>query len=170
MPEQRTIFIDWDGPYTFDELDELQEPRTDYGLYLVYGAHPLYGGDVLLYIGQSGERTFGDKLGEERGYWEAEEDFQPLNLYVGRLMGPVTPTGETWGGELDLALRLLVYAHVPVFNGREVAASPDDDLKGVHVVNWGNFLDLAPEVSGSRYIYKYPDTPEYTYYGKTGEH
>jgi hypothetical protein len=51
-----------------------------------------------------------------------------------------------------------------------VAASPDDDLKDVHVVNWGQFLDLAPEVSGHRYLYKFPDNPEYSYYGKQGEH
>jgi len=166
----KTIFIDWDGPYTFDELEELEDPRIDYGLYQVYGAHPLYGEEVLLYLGQTGERAFGDKLAEERSYWEAEEDFQPLSIYVGRLMGPVTPTGGDWVEEMDLAHRLLVFAHVPVFNGREVAAAPDDALKEVHVVNWGSHLDLAPEVSGARYLYKFPDTPEYSYYGKQGEH
>lgn len=166
----KTIFIDWDGPYSFDELDELEDPRVDYGLYQVYGAHPLYGEEVLLYLGQTGERTFGDKLNQERAYWEAEEEFQPLTVYVGRLMGPVTPNGGDWEEEMDLAHRLLVFAHVPVFNGREVAATPDDDLKKVHVVNWGSHLDLAPEVSGARYLYRFPDTPEYSCYGKQGEH
>jgi len=166
----KTIFIDWEGPYTFDELEELEDPRIDYGLYQVYGAHPLYGEEALLYLGATGERTFGEKLGEERAYWEAEEDFRPLTLYVGRFMGPLTPSHEGWAEEMDLAARLLIFAHVPVFNGREVAAAPDDDLKEVHVVNWGSHLDLAPEVSGARYLYKYPDIPEYTYYGRQGEH
>lgn len=167
---KKTIFIDWDGPYTFEELGDLEDPRIDYGLYQVYGTHPLYGEEVLLYLGQTGAQTFGERLAEERSYWEAEEDFHPLTLYVGRLMGPVTPNGGDWGEEMDLAHRLLVFAHMPVFNSRELAAAPDSDLKGVHVVNWGSHLDLAPEVSGARYLYKFPDTPEYTYYGKHGEH
>ena len=29
------IYIDWDGPYTLDELEELDDPRIDYGLYQV---------------------------------------------------------------------------------------------------------------------------------------
>jgi hypothetical protein len=167
------IYIDWDGPYTLDELEELDDPRIDYGLYQVYGSHPLYGEEVLLYLGATGatgERTFGARLAEEQNYWEVEEDFQPLIIYVGRLMGVVTPTNAAWEEEMDLALRLLTYAHAPVFNAREVAAMPDDDLKDVHVVNWGEYLDLAPEVSGHRYLYKFPDTPEYSYYGKQGEH
>ena len=166
----RTIFIDWDGPYALDEIEELEDPRIDYGLYQVYGSHPLYGEEVLLYLGATGERTFGTRLTEEQSYWEVEEDFQPLAIYVGRLMGPVTPTNGVWEEEMELAHRLLVFAHSPVFNAREVAAAPDDDLKNVHVVNWGRYLDLAPEVSGNRYFLKFPDTPEYFYYGKQGEH
>ena len=167
----RNIYIDWEGPFTLDELEELDDPRIDYGLYQVYGSHPLYGEDVLLYLGATGgERTFVSRLADEQNYWEAEEDFQPLIIFVGRHMGVVTPTNGVWEEEMDLALRLLVFAHAPVFNAREVAVSPDDDLKDVHVVNWGQDLDLAPEVSGRRYLYKFPDTPEYSYYGKQGEH
>jgi hypothetical protein len=167
----KTIFIDWEGPFTLDELEELDDPRIDYGLYQVYGSHLLYGEEVLLYLGATGgERTFGNRLAEEQSYWEAEEDFQPLIFYVGRFMGVVTPSHGVWEEEMDLALRLLVFAHAPVFNAREVAAAPDDDLKEVHVINWGQYLDLAPEVTGRRYLYKFPDTPEYSYYGKQGEH
>ncbi len=167
----REIFLDWEGPFTTDELEDLNDPRIDYGLYQVYGTHPLYGEEVLLYLGATGGgRTFGTRIAEEQTYWETEEDFQPLVVYVARHMGVVTPSNGDWEEEMDLALRLLIFAHAPVFNAREVAASPDDDLKEVHVVNWGQYLDLAPEVSGRRYLYKFPDTPEYTYYGKQGEH
>jgi hypothetical protein len=93
----KNIYIDWDGPYTLDELEELDDPRIDYGLYQVYGSHPLYGDEVLLYLGATGgERTFGGRLAEEQNYWEVEEDFQPLIIYVGRLMGLVTPTNGEW--------------------------------------------------------------------------
>jgi len=168
---ERTIYIDWDGPYSLEELEELEDPRLDYGLYQIYGAHPLYGEEVLLYLGVTGGgRTFGSRIAEEQGYWEAEEDFEPLAVYVGRLMGLVTPAEAAWEDEMEVAHRLLVFAHAPVFNDRQVAAVPEDDLKNVQVINWGEYLDLAPEVSGRRFLYKFPDTPEFSYYVKQSGH
>ena len=135
----------------------------------MYGTHPLYGEEVLLYLGRTESGTFGQKLEEERAYWEAESDFEPYSIYVGRLAGTSTPAGEAWAQEIDQASRLLAYAHCPVFTGRELGAAPDEDLKEVHVVNWGNFLDLAPEVSGARWLFRFQELPGYNYYGRHGE-
>ncbi len=165
----RFIYIDWDGPYSFDELDELDDRSSDYGIYQVYGNHPLYGEEVLLYLGTTDEGTFAHKLRAEREYWEAEPEFHPLSLYVGRLAGLSTPSGEVWAQEIDLAARLLIYAHAPAFNGREVGANPDPDLADLHLINWGNYRDLAPEVSGARWLYKFEDLPSYNIYGRHGE-
>ncbi len=69
----REIFLDWEGPFTTDELEDLNDPRIDYGLYQVYGTHPLYGEEVLLYLGATGGgRTFGTRIAEEQTYWETE--------------------------------------------------------------------------------------------------
>lgn len=165
---EKIIFIEWDGPYDFDELEELTDASCDYGLYQIYGAHPVYGEETLLYLDRTTDRVFGARLAEEQPYWEAEGDFHPLHLYVGRLAGAMTPGGDTWGREIDLAARLLIFAHAPVFNGRELGAAPDSDLKEVHVINWGAHMDLAPEVSGARWLYKFIELSDYNVYGKHG--
>jgi hypothetical protein len=163
------IYIEWDGPYFFEECHELNDESCDYGLYQVYGVHPLYGSEVLLYIGKTDDRIFALHLADEQEYWESEVDFHPLTIYVGRLAGAATPDGEQWGREMDQAARLLIYSHVPVFNGRELGASPDEDLKDIHVINWGSQMDLAPEVSGARWLYKFSQLPSYNVYGSHGE-
>jgi hypothetical protein len=164
----KTIYVEWDGPYSFDELEELYDESCDFGLYQIYGDHPMYGEETLLYLGRTVDRTFGAKLVEEQPYWEAEGDFQPLAIYVGRLAGEMTPGGDVWGQEIDLAARLLIFAHAPVFNGRELGAAPDNDLQKVHVINWGAHMDLAPEISGARWLYKFTELLDYNVYGKHG--
>jgi hypothetical protein len=166
---EKMIYLEWDGPYSFDDLEELQDETCDYGIYQVYGMHPVYGAEVLLFLGKTEDRTFGAQLTEEQPYWEAESDFQPINIFVGRLAGQVTPNGDVWAREIDAAARLLAYAHLPVFNGRELGSAPDEDLKEIHIINWGNYMDLAPEVSGARWLYKFPEIPPYNIYGKHGE-
>lgn len=51
--QQTIIHIDWDGPYTLDQLKDLMDSKTEKGIYQVYGFHPVYGKDVLLYIGKT---------------------------------------------------------------------------------------------------------------------
>lgn len=167
----RTIYLEWDGPFGPGEVAELDDPRMDYGLYQVYGMHPLYGAEVLLYIGITlNGRTFAAQLSEEQKYWELEEDFFPTNFYVGRLMGVATPAEGVWEEEMELAQHLLAYTYVPVFNSRQLASVPPEYLKEIHLVNWGEKGDLETEVSGRRYLDRFPDTPEITYYAKQGEH
>ena len=58
------IHIEWEGPYSLNQLDTLNDLRRDHGLYQIYGHHPVYGSNVLLYIGQ----TYGrDVWGADRG-------------------------------------------------------------------------------------------------------
>ncbi|MES5869165.1 hypothetical protein [Bacillus cereus group sp. RP32] len=40
-----------DGPYSITDLVKLKNEEIDYGIYQIYGNHPVYGNDVLLYIG-----------------------------------------------------------------------------------------------------------------------
>jgi hypothetical protein len=61
---ERIIHIEWDGPYSLDQLDSLKDLRKDHGLYQIYGHHPIYGSNVLLYIGQTYGRTFGERIEE----------------------------------------------------------------------------------------------------------
>jgi hypothetical protein len=49
MDNQTFIHIEWDGPYKFwdrpsqlESVSTLKGP-TDYGIYQIYGGHPVYG-------------------------------------------------------------------------------------------------------------------------------
>ena len=56
------IHIDWDGPYRIEEINELNDEKKDYGIYQIYGTHPVYGSNVLLYIGKADQQTFGARI------------------------------------------------------------------------------------------------------------
>ena len=50
----RSVRIEWEGPFSIEEVLELNDGNKDYGLYQIYGHHIVYGKDSLLYIGQTG--------------------------------------------------------------------------------------------------------------------
>jgi hypothetical protein len=56
------IQIHWEGPYKLTELSTLMNTTTDYGIYQIYGKHPVYGSDVLLYIGKADYQTLGKRI------------------------------------------------------------------------------------------------------------
>ncbi|WP_241675042.1 hypothetical protein [Paenibacillus luteus] len=163
ITQQMMIHIDWDGPYTLDQLKGLMNSNTEKGIYQVYGTHPVYGKDVLLYIGKTGNQTFGRRLLQEK--WDNTNNYGDIKFYVGRLAGSVTPLSEVWLQEIDLAERLLIYAHKPAFNSMSLQTLPHQDLFKVHILNWGMFKQLMPEVSGLRWTNVLDDMPNYQVYG-----
>jgi hypothetical protein len=149
------IQIDWDGSYPIDEIDKLNDGKRDYGVYQVYGTHPVYGSNVLLYIGKTDQQTFGVRIKEER--WDDPYytcDYRRIEIYVGRFAGESPPSDDQWSRQIDLAGRLLIVAHSPSYNlqgSNSTSSSVDDsDLENIHVLNWGAYKNLLPEVSGAR--------------------
>lgn len=151
------IQIDWDGPYSLAELNKLQNGETDYGVYQIYGKHPIYGSDVLLYIGKADQQTYGLRISQEG--WEYENDYKNFKIYVGRLRGSQPSTNDEWSKEIDLAERLLIYVHKPALNSKSIASLPDAELQDIHILNWGSYRDILPEVSGLRWTSKLDDFP-----------
>lgn len=63
---QEEIHMVWEGPYSYEEItNTLRDEYCDFGVYQIYGAHPIYGSDVLLYIGKADQQTFGVRLSQE---------------------------------------------------------------------------------------------------------
>jgi hypothetical protein len=60
--EERISHIEWEEPCSLNQLDTLKDLRKDRGHYQIYGHQPVYGSKVLLYIGQTVGRTFGDRI------------------------------------------------------------------------------------------------------------
>ena len=70
-------------------------------------------------------------------------------------------SNDVWDKSIDLVERLLIYAHEPERNSKGLYSIPDEELYDVHILNWGNFGSLLPEVSGLRYTNKFEDLPNY---------
>ena len=156
------IHIQWEGPYNLEQLSILNNKQIDYGVYQIYGGHPVYGSNVLLYIGKAKKQTFGKRIGQEN--WKLNRDAVKVQIYIGRLAGNQTPSNIKWDEEIDLAEQILIYAHAPASNSKSIASILDAQLQNVHILNWGNHRDLMTEVSGARWTSKYNYMPDYNYY------
>ncbi|MGH0437569.1 hypothetical protein ACQVOM_25725 [Bacillus basilensis] len=146
------IQILWDGPYSITDLVKLKNEETDYGIYQVYGNHPIYGNDVLLYIGKADCQTLGKRISQEN--WPDTNDSNNTKIYVGRFYGSKNPTQTEWSVEIDLAERLLIYVHKPAYNSKSISSLKDLKFQDIHILNWGNYRSLLPEISGLRWTSK----------------
>ena len=166
--QETTIHIEWDGPYPLGTVKSLTGP-TDYGVYQIYGGHPVYGSSALLYIGRAVDQYFGQRISQEE-QWLYNRDAGRVEVYVGRLSDSQTPDDATWTKHIRLAERLLIYAHSPPMNIQKSLAALELDLRFVRVLNWGKHRDLLPEVSGARWTSRYDDIPDYhAYHEKEGK-
>ncbi len=52
---------------------------------------------------------------------------------------------------IDRAERLLIYAHTPAYNGQKNTVNEPSEYENLHILNWCNYRDLLPEVSGRRW-------------------
>ena len=130
------IQLEWDGPHKLSDIPQLMNEDTDYGIYQIYGAHPVYGNDVLLYIGKADYQTLGKRISQEN--WLYTNDSNNHKIYVGRLHGSQPESEEIWSKHIDLAERLLIFTHKPAYNSRSIASFPDKELQNIHVLNWGH--------------------------------
>jgi len=156
------IHIEWDGPHRLDAVSSLTG-ATDHGVYQIYGGHPVYGNNALLYIGLAAGQTFGQRIPQET-QWTYNRDAGRVEVYIGRLSGEVTPDDDTWDRHIRLAERLLIFAHSPPMNTQKSLRSLERDLRSVRVLNWGRHRDLLPEVSGARWASREEDFPNYHIY------
>ncbi|MBO0602521.1 hypothetical protein I2483_12715 [Sporosarcina sp. E16_3] len=148
----KLIHIDWTGPYLLTNITDLMDEEIDYGIYQIYGKHPVYGSNVLLYIGKADFQTLGKRISQEN--WWDTNDSSTIMIYAGRLAGECTPEESNWSKEIDMAEKLLIYVHKPAYNSKNLSNIPEMDLKDVHILNWGSYRALLPEVSGLRWTSK----------------
>lgn len=153
------IHLLWKGPYTHDAV-VMMDGSTDYGVYQIYGDHPVYGLGALLYIGQARKATFASRFKEHT--WmthEWGENATASRIYTGRIHKTeeeAHPSNDRWEELIRTAEKLLISAHSPAGNAQDVGelkSSETDQYKHFHVFNWGQYASLLPEVSGARYTW-----------------
>lgn len=147
------IHIFWQGPWGLDKLQNLMDNEKDYGVYQIYGCHPLYGHSVLLYIGKAVDQTFGQRISQEN--WEETEDGENIEIYVGRIASRKTISSKDWDEVIDKAEKLLIFAHAPAYNTQNTRSLPERRVMENRIFNWDRQRDLFPEVSGYRYTSRF---------------
>ncbi|MGF7014621.1 hypothetical protein HNR27_001981 [Ornithinibacillus bavariensis] len=45
----------------------------------------------------------------------------------------------------------MINVHKPAYNTQNLITIPDERLQNIHILNWGYYRDLLPEVSGLRW-------------------
>ena len=154
------INLHWRGPHSYNDVLQLNGD-TDYGLYQVYNVHPVYGADTLVYIGKADELTFAARFGQPDYRWMGD-DYAPwedngcrIRIHTGRVYvkhNENGPRSDTWSNWIARAEHLLIYAHSPAWNANYVRTPPGHPVyHEVHVLNWGQYGRLLPEVSGARF-------------------
>jgi len=162
----KDIRIEWDGPYTLQDIGYIEnhcyngasllnEVNKDVGIYQVYGNHPIYGNNVLLYIGQAFKQTFALRLSQEA--WEYNSDYKNIKFYVGRLFGDKKVDDNNWKNMIDIAEKMLIHAHSPAKNSQHILNISRDENKlqefeNIRIFNYDNYRSLMPEVSGELWI------------------
>lgn len=159
------INIEWEGPYKLDENHKLEinldDKNKDCGIYQIYGTHPVYGSDSLLYIGKTEKQTFQSRLHDEIDnfdHWYDRSGGAP-KIYIGRLTGKENPTYKEWLERINMSEKLLIVSHAPAYNASNIrtvnSATFNDEII---ILNRGNYHQLLPEVSTYRWLSTYDDT------------
>lgn len=149
MPEiinAKIINIIWEGPLTLKEAYG-KKKKSDKGVYQVYGDHPVYGLDVLLYIGETAG-TFGERLENHEQKFSNWE--QKIEIYLGYIDRRIK-NGNALRSLIRKAEKLLIHACWPALNCQGVGGPAQhdlDELRDLLILNWGRFRSLPGSVSG----------------------
>jgi len=157
---QETICdVYWDGPFEWAKRDSLR--NSAHVLYAIYGTHPVYGQNVLLYIGMT-ESTVADRLAQHtwlrdeydgitikiasigihlsiESWWQAWEEMSESDVYP-------RPNLET----IRAVEALLIYAHQPAYN--TMGKGSLSIAKPLRIFNTGKCGSLLPDISYVYYV------------------
>ncbi len=136
----KVVYSRAQGIYVLPDDDNL----STQGFYCIYGRHPVYGPDVLLYIGEtkataSGSRSFDVRLREHTAgrFWYHAN----LSYSLGISEKPLDTL------ETRLAESILIAAHKPALNRRSIDRALPGSEKYL-IRNWDFPASLQHECSG----------------------
>lgn len=138
----KIINLLWTGPETINTTNFKEAFKDKSGIYQIYGTHPIYGRNVLLYIGKTND-SFKKRLEKHNLDWIIYE-YDEVQFYTGVI---VDKDGEpNYDSELvDIAERLLIYFSAPAYNSQGLI----EVKKGEEVIllNFGKIGSIPCEVS-----------------------
>ena len=151
------IHLMWEEHEWSDHVYTDFSENTHYGIYQLYGDHPVYGENALLYIGKAQDQTYSARLKNHPDFNENHiSTFRRIHLAYFCELDDMNY--DKWKNYIDLTEKLLINAHFPAFNSQNIKSPlKSDDFPSMLVLNWGDRGRLLPEVSSLRYSYFYYD-------------
>jgi len=139
--------LHWEGPFKWGEHEN--KLKGCHVLYAIFGYHPTYGSNVLLYIGMT--ESVSNRMKIHADWIQDEYDVVSVRLAS---MAEIT-SWEKWRTDIQYPKAnptevkpvesLLIYAHQPIYN-----KSNKDTMmtaQGIRIFNTGKIGSLLPEVS-----------------------
>ena len=133
----QTICIEWEAPISLDKALK-RHGEGEWGLYQIYGQHPVFGPNSLLYIGVAADQSFGQRIGQHKAWLQWEGD---IEIRLGKL---VNYTDENWKEVVLAAEALSIFWNAPPYNSQHIGRH---GTTGYHVQNRGQRGRLLPEYS-----------------------
>ena len=130
----RSVRVEWEGPFSIEEVLKLNDQNDDYGLYQIYGRHIIFGANSLLYIGKAEGLTFSQRFNQHCLEWLLEEE--GVSIRVGRIASEDyaydPPDWSDWRKVLRDAEALTIYWHSPPYNSMNISEYKGQRLKVVN--------------------------------------
>lgn len=164
--ELDVIEVLWSGPYDPEWVIKNATSGSDCGIYQIYGTHAIEGPGTLLYIGQTKNSSFSDRISAHQKNWSFQNEPDIIQIYLGRIGSTNMMTEEKWGlwdSEIDRAETLLISEATPPYNSVGINYGTKMEPETV-VLNHGKRKLLPNTVSSLRFssaIF----TPEWRIYG-----
>jgi len=159
MNAREEIKISWEGPFKIDDIldNKIGKPyevrSKSQGLYQIYGSHPLYGNDVLVYIGRTKDANgFKSRL---KGRWVIENgsDTENVQIYLGTIFSDSKKI-EDDSILIDKSEVLLINAMKPAYNSSNIQSANEGFISENFILhNEGNYRNLYP-VLDSKYFWQ----------------
>jgi len=150
---RETIYdVFWEGPFNCNDPENPM--KKHHVFYQIYGHHPVYGSNVLLYIGMTEK---GQQRIEQHERW-MEDEYDTMTVRYGSV-GEFTSwkdwedeeSGERAAPEVVKNIEsLLIYANQPAYNSQNKADAKK--AKNIRIFNSGKSGQLLPEVSYTYYL------------------
>lgn len=158
MLENVLVHIDWSGPFTLNSRNDPENRKkwNGHGVYQVYGKHPVYGQNSLLYIGKAFGQSFYDRAKQHYNRGDDETCFfselDDPSYYLG------TIKMESFVGDASKLFNdieaLLIYSCKPAGNANFIKNLICLNY-AITILNWNNYANLPPELSYSRWSFDY---------------
>lgn len=138
----RSVRIEWEGPFSVQDVLKLSDKEQDYGLYQIYGRHVIFGFGSLLYIGMARDQTLAARFRQHQAEWLSNEE--AVTVRVGRIVSEdyahEPPQWPDWCRLLTDAEALEIYSHSPPYNASNISEYKGQPLRIINIGERGSLL------------------------------